>query len=295
MDVAQVIKREHVRTSSLFEKLADTSDNALKTRERLFDQLKHGLEAHQRAVQDVVYPILLQHPETQNLLPQLREQNERARMLDDLEQTPKDHEDFLTKVKQLRRSVEQHLRNEEREILPAVKKVISKDQIEELAKRLAAEAREELARAEERAEDATSSVASAATAAARATTVTGPLRVAELGAQLLQAGEKFMQGNRQAVGDLQRLSALPSATTRAAQQLQEIWSDCLQRTLTSNVQAVQEVARCRNVGEVAELQGGLVRQNVNDWIEGTAQSLRVAQGVLAEALDQLEGRTARKK
>ena len=294
MDVVQVIKREHARTSNLFEKLADTSDSALKTRGRLFDQLKHGLEAHQKAMQDVVYPILLQHVETQNLLPQLREQNDRARIIDELERTPKDHEDFLTKVKQLRRSVEQHLRNEEREILPAVKKVISKDQIEELARRIAAETREERENAEERAEGATSS-ASAATAAAMTATVAGPIQFAEVGAQALQAGQKFMQDNHLAVEDLQKLIAVPTATTRAVQEMQQVWVDCLQRVMQTNVQGMQEIARSRNVGKAAELQGGIIRQNVNSWIEGTAESFRIAQRVLSDALDQLKEQTDRRK
>jgi hypothetical protein len=294
MDVVQVIKREHAKTSNLFEKLADTSDSALKTRGRLFDQLKHGLEAHQKAMQDVVYPILLQHVETQNLLPQLREQNDRARIIDELERTPKDHEDFLTKVKQLRRSVEQHLRNEEREILPAVKKVISKDQIEGLARRIAAETREERENAEERAEGATSS-ASAATAAAMTATVAGPMQFAEVGAQALQAGQKFMQDNHLAVEDLQKLIAVPKATTRAVQEMQQVWVDCLQRVMQTNVQGMQEIARSRNVGEAAELQGGIIRQNVNSWIEGTAESFRIAQRVLSDALDQLKEQTDRRK
>jgi hemerythrin superfamily protein len=293
MDVVQVIKREHAKTSNLFEKLADTSDSALKTRGRLFDQLKHGLEAHQRAMQDVVYPILLQHVETQNLLPQLREQNDRARIIDELERTPKDHEDFLTKVKQLRRSVEQHLRNEEREILPAVKKVISKDQIEELARRIAAETREERENAEERAEGATS--ASAATAAAMTATVAGPIQFVEVGAQALQAGQKLMQDNRLAVEDLQKLIAVPTATTRAVQEVQQVWVDCLQRVMQTNVQGMQEIARSRSVGEAAELQGGIIRQNVNSWIEGTAESFRIAQRVLSDALDQLKEQTDRRK
>jgi hypothetical protein len=294
MDVVQVIKREHAKTTTLFQKLADTSDHAVRTRERLFDQIRHGLEAHDRAVQDVVYPILLEHPETQSLLPQLREQNERARLIGELERTPKDDEDFLTKVKQLRRNVEQHLRNEEREILPAIKKVISEDEAEELAKLITAESRKELEKVEERVEDATS-VASAATAAATTATVAGPLQFAEFGAQALQAGQRFMQDNRLAVEDLQRLIAVPTATTRAAQQMQQVWFDCLQRVMQTNVQAVQEIARSRNVREAVELQGGVIWQNVNSWIEGTAESCRIAQRVLSDALDQLKERTDRKR
>ena len=36
MDVAQLFKRDHAKASDLFEKLSDTSDQAVKARERLF-------------------------------------------------------------------------------------------------------------------------------------------------------------------------------------------------------------------------------------------------------------------
>jgi hemerythrin-like domain-containing protein len=290
MDVVQLIKREHAKASSLFEKLAETSDSALKTRERLFDQLKNELEAHQRAMQGVVYPILMQHPETQNLLPQLREQNERVGMLDELERTPKDDENFLKKVKEFRRNIEQHLRNEERQLLPMIKKVIGQDEAEEIARRIAAETRDEIHKAEQRSQDATLSAADAATETTASAAVMGPMQLAEIGQQMMRAAQTFLQTNRQAADDLQTLLQAPLGAARATQELQQVWIGCWQRIAAANMRSVQELPRCSGVQQAAALQGALMRENLNGWLESSAETMRIAQDVLTEARAKLEQR-----
>jgi hypothetical protein len=290
MDVVQVIRREHAKTSAIFDKLVETSDNALKTRERLFDQLKYGLEAHERVVKDVVYPILLRHPEIQDLLPQLRERDGRAQMIDELEQTPKDHEDFLAKVKELRKSVEQYLKAEERQIFPAIKKVVGDDEAQDLAKRIAADMREKIQEAQNRADDPVLSAADAATAATRRAAVAGPQQLAEFGEQVLRAANTFLQSNRRTADELQVLLTAPAATARAAQEMQQAWIECFQRLAAANMQGVRELSRCSNVQQVAELQGGLMRNNLHGWLEGTAEALRITRRVSSDALATLEER-----
>jgi hemerythrin superfamily protein len=289
MDVVQLIKREHTKTSGLFDKLVDTSDNALKTRERLFDELKFCLEAHNQVVQSVVYPILLQNPETRDLVPELREQNERSRMIDELEQTPKDDEDFLAKLKGLRKIVEQHLRAEERQVFPAIKKVVGDDEAQELAKRIAAELREETQEAQARAED-TASAPGRAAAAATSAIAAGPLQLANVAAQVLQATETLFQTSRQTADDLQAFMAAPAATARVAQEVQKVWIDYFGRTAAMNARGAQELSRCSNMQQLAELQGRLIRNNLNGWLEGTAETLRIAGRVSSDALHQIEDR-----
>lgn len=154
MDIIDLIKREHAKINGLIEKLTDTSDGAVKTRERLVSQLKTGLETHMGVVQDHVYPLLRKNDETRDLVPELKERNELKRQLADLERTSKDDDGFLPKVKELKKLVEQHLRAEEKQIFPAVKKAIGGEEAEELAKRIAAQTREELQEAKEQAAEA---------------------------------------------------------------------------------------------------------------------------------------------
>jgi len=150
VDLAELIKQEHGKTSTLFDKLTETSDGAVKTRERLFNDLKTSLEVHSKVVQDLVYPVLRKHDEgAHDLIPDLKERNEIKRQLAEIERTPKEDQEFLPKVKELKKLVEQHLRTEERQIFPAIKKAIGAEEAEELAQRIAAETRQELQEAKQ--------------------------------------------------------------------------------------------------------------------------------------------------
>jgi hemerythrin superfamily protein len=206
MDIVELIKREHSKTSTLFDKLVDTSDSAVKTRERLFAQLKTGLEAHGKVVQDLVYPLLRKEETTRDLVPDLKDRNEVKRQLADLERTPKEDEGFLPKLKEFKKVVEQHLRTEERQIFPAIKKAIGGEEAEELAKRIAAETREELQEGKQD-EEVTSgngrsgeevSSASRAEGSRRGTNFEQMVKSASRNAQ--RAGEETAETAEQAIG-----------------------------------------------------------------------------------------------
>jgi hypothetical protein len=144
MRIVDLIKREHAKRTGQFEKLAETSNGAVKTRERLSAQLKTEVEVHAKVVQEHIYPLLRKSEETRDLVPDVKERNDVKRLLAALERTPKDEEDFLTQLKELKKVVEQNLRLEQRQIFPAIEKLIGGEEAEELAKRIAAETREDL-------------------------------------------------------------------------------------------------------------------------------------------------------
>jgi hypothetical protein len=149
VDIVELIKREHAKTNGLFDRLSETSPGAVKTRERLFEQLKTGLEVHGKVVQDLVYPVLRKQEDTRDLIPDIKDRNELKRHLGDLERTPKEDDDFLIKLKEFKKLVEQHLRTEQRQIFPAIKKAISGEEAEDLARRIAVETREVLEEAKQ--------------------------------------------------------------------------------------------------------------------------------------------------
>ena len=55
-----------VKAMELFTKLLDTSDNATKTRERLFGQLKDELELAAKLEEQHLFPVLRKHKERRN-------------------------------------------------------------------------------------------------------------------------------------------------------------------------------------------------------------------------------------
>jgi uncharacterized protein (TIGR02271 family) len=121
------------KANELFARLADTSDNAIKTRERLYAELKAGLEQHVALEETHLFPILRKQPETKELVATaIRDNKELRAKLVELEAVPKNDETFLGKIAELQKAFRQHARDDKRELLPAVEKALSEDQVQNL-------------------------------------------------------------------------------------------------------------------------------------------------------------------
>src|SRR5579875_3645464 len=119
------------KATDLFTRLAETSNNAVKTRERLFAELKAGLDQHIGLEEQHLFPILRKQPETKELVTAaIRENKELRAKLDELEALPKGDEAFLGKLAELQKVFRQHARDDKRELLPAVEKALNEDQLE---------------------------------------------------------------------------------------------------------------------------------------------------------------------
>jgi uncharacterized protein (TIGR02271 family) len=115
----------------LFARLGETSENAVKTRERLFAELKAALEQHVDLEQAYLFPILRKQPDTKELVTAaIRDNRELRAKLAELEVLPKNDETFLGKLAELQKAFRQHARDEKRELLPAVEKALSEDQLQ---------------------------------------------------------------------------------------------------------------------------------------------------------------------
>src|SRR4051794_3467760 len=117
------------KAADLFTRLADTSSNAVKTRERLFAELKTGLEQHVDLEEQHLFPILRKQPETRELVTAaIRDNKELRAKLGELDALSKGDELFLGKLAELQKTFRQHARDEKRELLPAVEKGPTGDQ-----------------------------------------------------------------------------------------------------------------------------------------------------------------------
>jgi hypothetical protein len=322
VDLVELIKQEHGKTSTLFDKLAETSEGAVKTRERLFNDLKTGLEVHTKIVQDIVYPVLRRQEGARDLIPDLKERNELKRQLAELERTPKEDEAFLPKVKELKKLVEQHLRTEERQIFPAIKKAIGAEEAEELARRIAAETRQELQEARQEnggtrnggsADDASASrnehmvrVVSrsaqrvgeeSAETAERAleASAAGMRGIADNASRQMQQVFQSVQGlteiytpTERATEGLRTLMAVPTVAANALQEVQRAWADLLSNGIQRNARVTQELFRCKNTHDVAAVHRQFVEDAVSSWLEGNRRILQATRQATEEALRPIE-------
>lgn len=127
------------KVNELFVRLSDTSESALKTRERLFSELRAELELHASLEEEHLFPLLRKNAETKDLVTEgLKDNKELRRHLGELNALPKNDEAFLPRLTELQKIFRQHARDEKKELLPAVQRALSTEQVQEVAGRIEA-------------------------------------------------------------------------------------------------------------------------------------------------------------
>jgi hemerythrin-like domain-containing protein len=157
MTLRQTIQAAPAKTNELIGKLVNTSNNAVKTRESLFEQLTSELSLYVDVEEQHLVPLLRKHAETKALAADAAKANKDLRaQLSALGSMPKDNDEFLAEVDELKKTFQQHVRDERKELLPAVLKALSDEEASETAAKIEAAVAEaeEAKRAEKRAEAA---------------------------------------------------------------------------------------------------------------------------------------------
>src|SRR4028118_1634649 len=127
------------KANELFGKLSETSDGAVKTREKLFSELKAELELHTSLEEQHLFPILRRNPETKGLVADAVKENKELRAkLAELDALPKNDEAFPERLKDLQKVFRQHARDEKTELLPAVQRALSEEQVQGVTEKMEA-------------------------------------------------------------------------------------------------------------------------------------------------------------
>src|ERR671916_2576230 len=139
MNLTTMMQAGPAKANELFAKLSETSDGAVKTRERLFAELKAELEQHTSLEEQHLFPVLRRNPETKGLVADAIKDNRELRAkLAELEALPKNDEAFPERLKELQKAFRQHARDEKTELLPAVQRALSEEQVQDVAERMEA-------------------------------------------------------------------------------------------------------------------------------------------------------------
>ena len=122
MTFRQLILNSPARANELFAKLAETTDGAVKTREKLFSELKEELELLARLEEEHLFPVLRKHKQTKGLVSDAVNDNKQTKaLLAEIDGMPKDGEEFRNRVTELRRVFQQHVREAKKERLRDVR------------------------------------------------------------------------------------------------------------------------------------------------------------------------------
>jgi len=321
--IRQLIQTSPTRANELFAKLVDTSENAVKTRERLLAELKEELELLTELEEMHLFPVLRKHKQTKDLVADAVNDNKKMRkLLAELDHTPPDSEEFTDRVAELRTVFQQHVRDEKKELLPAVLKALSdeetraivesiedrKAEIEE-EKRAEAEERRELMREErERAEavqQAAETVVTTLWTGPRATrwaainaesaSTAGLSAVSEIVQRTSdQAVEVFNRTSvqaqdlaRQSAQNLSLMTEASRIASRSLQNLSQEWFALASEQAQSNIDALHAVARCRSLPELTATYNELVRARLQQSVDAARRMTSVSARLADEATQSL--------
>jgi Hemerythrin HHE cation binding domain len=231
MTLQQTLQANTGKTKELFDKLAQTSDQAVKTRENLFGDLARELRLHAEVEQKHVLPALRGNDKTKELAADAARTNKELRgKVDELEALPKGDAEFLPRLGELRKLFQQQLREERQELVPAVRQ-LGDEKAEAVAARIEAtreraddeqRAEAEARRAEARREAEARQAAESGKQAAAAVATAAKANARELGRSAAEAVDSGKQKAAEAVDTTrQKAHDAVDATKQKAAELRD--------------------------------------------------------------------------
>lgn len=224
------------RANDLFDRILATSDGAAKTRERLLSELKDELALLASLQEQHLFPILQRHGMIDLLQAATNDNNETTALLEELESMPKNGSAFLDKVAELRRAFQRHIRDDRKELLPAVLQVLSDEEAQAVA---------------EQVEDEISNIETMKQAAPAS----------------LVSQNSAMRAGTDAVDDAMRMST--DSVHTVAVGVQDLSWECLrmsQKRLETNLDGWSRLAQCRSPQDLARAQVSLLQDNLEQTL-----------------------------
>ena len=300
-----------VKANELFERLLATSDNATKTRERLLSDLKEELDLLANLQEQYLFPVLSKHRMQDLVQEAIQDNQETSALLAQLDGMPKNNGEFLSKVAELKKVFQQHIRDDKKELLPAVLKVLSDEEAEAVAEQVQDEmasveeakraetkrAREQVESVQRVAEDVTNTMQAGAEGAQTAVrtmqeAVQTSLSTASELARL--STDRAMQLFQPRTGDAQSLAeessrnlqAVAQAGTVLARGVQDVsreWFELSQKRLQMNLDGLRSLAQCRSVPDFMAVQASLIRDNLEQTLDTSRRMAELTQQLADEA------------
>jgi hemerythrin superfamily protein len=133
MDAIQLLKDDHKKVEKIFSDLENKRDD----RRALFPELDRELTIHAEIEEKIFYPAAKEAEPTRDLVLESIEEHKQIKMvLADLEQTDMRTAEWAADLKVLKEDVMHHVGEEENELFPKIKKILSKEQLEDLGTRM---------------------------------------------------------------------------------------------------------------------------------------------------------------
>lgn len=132
MDAIELLKEDHKKVEKIFAAM-EKKENRQKT----FPELDRELRVHAEIEERIFYPATKEAEPTRDLVLESIEEHKQIKMvLADLEQTDMTTDVWGAALKVLKEDVMHHVGEEEDDLFPKVRKVLSEQQLEDLGSRM---------------------------------------------------------------------------------------------------------------------------------------------------------------
>ena len=140
MDALELLKHDHDNVKALFKEFAGLGERAVKSKAEICQQICKELSVHAEIEETVFYPRVREagKQEKDEVLEGLEEHQLIKELVGELESMRPEDETFDAKVKVLIEQVEHHVKDEETEMFPLVRKVMPKAELVALGAELQA-------------------------------------------------------------------------------------------------------------------------------------------------------------
>ncbi|MDB5039401.1 MAG: hemerythrin [Candidatus Eremiobacteraeota bacterium] len=141
-DAIALLKADHKKVKGLFAETDDLSDRATTQLKRIGDQVCQELTVHAEIEETIFYPAVKDrtqrgHKEERDLVLESYEEHSLVKkIIGDLEAIDATDESYRPKLKVLREMVEQHVKEEERELFPGARELLDENELTDLGMRM---------------------------------------------------------------------------------------------------------------------------------------------------------------
>lgn len=140
MDAIELLLSDHKKVRELLSQLTGTTSRAEKTRTDLLQKITMEIEVHAKIEEEIFYPALREagKKDEEEMYFEALEEHRAAGdlVLPDLLNTEVTSEKFSGRAKVLKELVEHHIEEEEEEMFPRVRELLSQDQLSELGEQM---------------------------------------------------------------------------------------------------------------------------------------------------------------
>ncbi len=138
-DAISLLKGDHQVVRDLLQKLIGSASRPSKSAESLLSKVEQEVKTHSRLEEEIFYPAFkesVRKKDGQKLFFEAREEHHLVDVVMDEFHDAEDNESFAAKCKVLKELVEQHIKEEERDMFPLAKKAMRPETLQDLGERI---------------------------------------------------------------------------------------------------------------------------------------------------------------